>query len=198
MRSILPQKLDIDHGVAAAYFTNPTWKLVVGGLICHNNEVCLIEPAKVPQEVSATFSFFQEKVDRFKDRSLRETLTRGLGEELGVSRKGLAYRETSLLQFENHIPPDRNGGRKLTKHIVYFGLEVPHKGFKLRTDEVRSALWVSSHDEFLEVLESLAVDRADKYVALCTAVTVGCKIGLLNWKIPGVEKLPDETAHTVH
>jgi hypothetical protein len=194
MRYTLPQPLNIDDGVAAAYFTNPSWKLVVGGLICYRGEVCLIEPAKAPQEAS-TFTFFQEKVDRFKDRSFRETLARGLVEELGVRRGGFRHHEAALLQFENHIPPARNGGKKLTKHIMYFGLEVPHKGFKLRTEEIRSVRWVASHDEFLEALEPLAVERGDKYVALCTAVVVATKKGLLDWKIKGTSAVEAMMLH---
>lgn len=165
-----PRIVNVHHGVVSAYFTDPNWLLLVAGVLYKNNEIALIEPARAPKG-ACTRIFPQEKVKSVTDNSLHTALIRGLQEELGFGRKNIKQvDEKQIYQFSNPIPPVRNCGRAITKHIVYFSVEIKDKNLvALNPHEVRRIDWVSSFEEFMEVQDLKAADITSHRMCKCAA-----------------------------
>lgn len=177
MVRLLPPKLDIHHGVLGGYFTVPNCNLTLGMLLHDGEAIYLIHPAKSPV-TSCALVFPQEKVKRVTDGALRNTLLRGLSEELGLGPRDVCLHPEELFRFENHLPLDRTGGTPHTKCIVYFAVRISSKTrFRLNPKEVREVVRTTG-DEYLD--QGLASRRPHKCAAQTETIVSAMAAGLLS------------------
>jgi hypothetical protein len=177
MMGLLPPKLDINHIISSQYFTVPGCNLTVGILLHDGEAIYLIHPARSPK-TSYTLVFPQEKVKLGTDGALRNTLQRGLQEELGVGPRELRLNPEELFRFENHLPLDRTGGVPQTKCIVYFGVHIHKKTvFRPNPKEVREVVRTTG-DEYFDL--GLASRRPHKCAAQTETIVSALMAGVLN------------------
>ncbi len=176
MLRLLPPKLDINHIVRSRYFTVPRCSLTVGILLHDGERIYLIHPAKSPR-TSCTLVFPQEKVKLGTDGALRNTLFRGLQEELGLGSREVRLHPEELFRFENHLPLERTDGTPHTKCIVYFGARISEKTrFRPNPKEVREVV-PTTGDEYLD--QGLASRRPHKCAAQTETIVTAMAAGLL-------------------
>ncbi len=201
---IFPKDLGVHSAITPDMVsTGRAIRATLGILLIERDSVLFVKSGKVPEDMD-WYTLPQEGVE-YMDRSLRGTLIRGLGEELGLRDHHVDMRTVKyLMVFHNKLPSDRTeGGQPAMKEIAYFGIKLKAgalSAIRPNPREIAGVELASSWEQVDNRMATVAEYRVNKYVATCQAIREACRQKMLSWPVPAFmdARLKTHSAQLAH